>query len=92
MEILKITLLSKGAAVANGLREAYRGGYLIDLLIIAAICVGIGAVIAGILYFIIYVGNNAPTSEKEEKFAKSFKICFGIAVAIVIIFYAILAW
>lgn len=85
-------LLSKGAAVANGVKQAYRGGYLIDLLIIAAICVGMGVVIAGILYFIIYVGNNAPTSEKEEKFAKSFKICFGIAAAIVIIFYAILAW
>ena len=92
MEILRIMLLSKGAAVANGVKQAYRGGYLIDLVIIAAICVGIGVVIAGILYFIIYVGNNATTSEKEEKFEKSFKICFGITVAIVIILYAIFAW
>ena len=92
METLRIMLLSKGAAVANGVKQAYRGGYLVDVLIVAAISAGIAAVVAGILFFILYVGNDSQKhgEEDKDKYARLFKICFIVSVIIVGLFYMVL--
>ena len=66
---------------------------MVDVLIVAAISAGIAAVVAGILFFILYVGNDSQKhgEEDKDKYARLFKICFGISAVIVGIFYIVFA-